>query len=307
MVFIYVLKLKENKFYIGKTNNPSFRLQDHTNGNGSTWTTKYNPIKLMELVPNCDAFDEDKYTLKYMELVGIDNVRGGSFCQINLSDENKSTIQKMLSGTTDKCYNCGEDGHFASKCPKNNTKDPNLSENNIITCSKCKLLEHTVCNVSQEDIDEISRLKEKIKNKKEKLNNPFNFFSDNKKKEEHLYKLVNFIQNLDVIKDKYKYKKETDVKLDVVFGCQYCGKEFDTKKGATFHENVHCKQKQEVFGCQYCGKEFDTKKGATFHENVHCKQKHEVFKCQYCGKEFDTNKGATFHENVHCKQKHSDI
>ena len=109
MVFIYVLKLEENKFYIGKTNNPSFRLQDHTNGNGSTWTTKYNPIKLMELVPNCDAFDEDKYTLKYMELVGIDNVRGGSFCQINLSDENKSTIQKMLSGTTDKCYNWGKE------------------------------------------------------------------------------------------------------------------------------------------------------------------------------------------------------
>ena len=30
----------------------------------------------------------------------------------------------------------------------------------------------------------------------------------------------------------------------------------------------------EVFFCEYCGKEFDTLKGAAFHENVHCKKKY---------------------------------
>ena len=29
-----------------------------------------------------------------------------------------------------------------------------------------------------------------------------------------------------------------------MWGCNYCGKEFDSKKGATFHENIHCKMKK---------------------------------------------------------------
>ena len=36
-------------------------------------------------------------------------------------------------------------------------------------------------------------------------------------------------------------------------------------------------EEYEVWCCCYCGKEFDTKKGATFHENVHCKKKN----CSY--------------------------
>ena len=35
MVFIYVLQLQDKKFYIGKTDNPQFRLNSHFNYNGS--------------------------------------------------------------------------------------------------------------------------------------------------------------------------------------------------------------------------------------------------------------------------------
>ena len=35
MVFIYVLELENKKYYIGKTNNPKFRLDQHFNLNGS--------------------------------------------------------------------------------------------------------------------------------------------------------------------------------------------------------------------------------------------------------------------------------
>lgn len=147
MVFIYILKLQQNKFYIGKTNKPNFRLRDHNDGNGSTWTKKYNPIKLVELIPNCDDFDEDKYTLKYMDLVGIDNVRGGSFCRIKLSDENKNTIEKMLDGTTDKCYKCGEDGHFASKCPKKQSN----SKFNMIIKNNNKIIKHSIKLLRESD------------------------------------------------------------------------------------------------------------------------------------------------------------
>ena len=67
MVYIYILQLEEGKYYVGKTNNPQFRLEEHFNSNGSAWTKLYKPITLLELKPNCDDYDEDKITRQYMQ------------------------------------------------------------------------------------------------------------------------------------------------------------------------------------------------------------------------------------------------
>ena len=40
MVSIYVLKLKNNKYYVGKTTSLR-RLKDHFSEGGSAWTKKY--------------------------------------------------------------------------------------------------------------------------------------------------------------------------------------------------------------------------------------------------------------------------
>jgi len=47
MVFIYVLQLEEGKYYVEKTNNPSFRLDSHFQSIGSEWTRKYKPAAIM--------------------------------------------------------------------------------------------------------------------------------------------------------------------------------------------------------------------------------------------------------------------
>jgi predicted GIY-YIG superfamily endonuclease len=106
MVFIYILQLENKKYYVGKTLNPGFRLEQHFNSSGSQWTKKYKPLKVLEIIPNCDNFDEDKYTLKFMEKYGINNVRGGTFCELKLNKDNKTIIKKMLKGAMDKCYIC---------------------------------------------------------------------------------------------------------------------------------------------------------------------------------------------------------
>ncbi len=118
MVFIYVLLLETNKYYIGKTSNPDFRIEQHLDCNNSSWTKKYKPLHLLDIKQGDDG-DEDKYTLQYMEKYGIDNVRGGSFYETQLSDESKITIHKMITNHLHllyRCIHCGRTGHYENNC-----------------------------------------------------------------------------------------------------------------------------------------------------------------------------------------------
>lgn len=118
MVFIYVLQLKENKWYIGKTETSKFRIDTHFDSGGSEFTKKYPPQEIYQIIPECDKYDEDKYVKKYMDKYGIDNVRGGTYCRLELTNNEKEVIQKELWGANDLCFLCGGD-HFVKDCPNN--------------------------------------------------------------------------------------------------------------------------------------------------------------------------------------------
>lgn len=130
MVYIYIIALEQGKYYVGKTNDVDYRLRNHGNGNGSAWTKKYKPIEVIELVPDCNDFDEDKYTLMYMDKYGIDNVRGGSYVTIRLNTETHKQLEKILCSTKNKCLRCGKDGHYIKNCPDKKIK-------NKIICKRC--------------------------------------------------------------------------------------------------------------------------------------------------------------------------
>jgi|SRR6516162_9350438 hypothetical protein len=114
---IYVLQCQDNKYYVGKTQHPNFRLDQHFNHQGSQWTIKYKPIKVLKLIEKCDSFDEDKYTRILMSQFGVDNVRGGSYCQIDLPEETKKYLGREIEGAKDLCFHCKKPGHFIRDCP----------------------------------------------------------------------------------------------------------------------------------------------------------------------------------------------
>jgi hypothetical protein len=146
MFTIYLLKLEQNKYYIGKTKQIDNRLLDHTQNKGSHWTRKYKPIETLEIIENCDKYDEDKHTIRYMDLYGINNVRGGSFVQMKLPHKTKELLKKQLNMLNDRCYKCNKSGHFGNKC---------LS--NPIKCLICDAYEHKTdeCEIILQKIHKI--------------------------------------------------------------------------------------------------------------------------------------------------------
>jgi predicted GIY-YIG superfamily endonuclease len=48
MVFIYLLELENNKYYVGKTSKPDFRLEQHFNSSGSQWTYELDSLRTFD-------------------------------------------------------------------------------------------------------------------------------------------------------------------------------------------------------------------------------------------------------------------
>lgn len=234
MVYIYILELEDNKYYVGKTNEPEFRLEKHFDGNGSSWTQIYKPIKVLDIIKDCDNYDEDKYTIKFMSEHGINNVRGGSFCEINLPDENKKTIIRMIQGSNDKCYICGMKGHFVNKCV--------LDKYNFCSFFEYKDLQFFNCNLCSIGFDSLKLLethkKKYCKDKCLRCGRKGHFDSQCYAK--------TTIEGKEIDDSSVDYDSSD---YEDVYVCQYCNKEFDTMKGATYHEKFYCKNKNKCFRC----------------------------------------------------------
>ncbi len=115
---VYILELQGGKYYVGKSKNPTKRIQEHFESKGSGWTKIHKPLRVVELIPERGPYDEDAYAIELMSKHenGIDSVRGGSFCEINLSEASILTIKKMIKSANDECFRCGQRWHFINEC-----------------------------------------------------------------------------------------------------------------------------------------------------------------------------------------------
>jgi len=92
--YIYVLKLIEDRYYIGRTSNILRRIEEHFTNNGAVYTKAYKPIKVIEVEEEKSSDDERLKTLEIMEKYGWEKVRGYVWCSIELFKPPKLNTKK---------------------------------------------------------------------------------------------------------------------------------------------------------------------------------------------------------------------
>lgn len=119
VIKIYALRLEAGKYYIGETDNFVKRLKEHQDqaGKGCIWTATYRVVDVEQVVTKKDIHDENNLTKNYMIKYGIDNVRGGSYVSLVLSQGENLVLQKELYGVQGLCFKCGKGDHYAWACP----------------------------------------------------------------------------------------------------------------------------------------------------------------------------------------------
>jgi hypothetical protein len=117
---LYVLELSNKKYLIGTTTKTSDEVIIDYWENYIPWADKSEPIKVIEFYEIKDNFEEDKKTLYYMEVYGIDNVRGGSFMDDEFSDDKLAIIRKMIDANIIYCKKCKTSDHATKDCNKLN-------------------------------------------------------------------------------------------------------------------------------------------------------------------------------------------
>jgi predicted GIY-YIG superfamily endonuclease len=132
---IYILRLQNGAYYVGKSDDPMRRYQEHLEGRGSAWTRLHRPVAVERIIPGASPFDEDKITKELMAKHGIDKVRGGAYVSTELDDVQEEALQRELWASTDKCTTCGRAGHFAANCYAR-TKVSSESKRGVI-CYRC--------------------------------------------------------------------------------------------------------------------------------------------------------------------------
>ena len=136
---LYVLKLQSDKWYVGYTDRGIVRVLEHLQNAGkfkaAKWTQKYRPINWEDAVVevtggNKTLEDEDNKTLELMAIHGVENVRGGKWCKVNMTKREIEKLRKMSRKIKPKktsrkitCGRCGRLGHNRTQCYAKTTID----------------------------------------------------------------------------------------------------------------------------------------------------------------------------------------
>ena len=224
MGFIYVVKLHENKRYIYFTTDSDLQFWEFDK-DISEFLYYYGALEIDRIIPNCDKYDTDKYVKKYMKEYGLDNVRGGSYNNLKLTNFEKEFIQKELDYIDIDKYNDKNKKKIESiKHYKRELKKLNdgyweliIPEDNPDSCDE-KYLLNEVC--TDYDLPPTISNKPNIENIKYMINDdcvdsfegPIQYNSDNSIKTYRI--LIKFTYNDNYYEYRYRFSKKCEYNLD---------------------------------------------------------------------------------------------
>ena len=85
MTDVYVLKLQNGNYYVGKTDRGEERLKEHVKGRGAEWTKMHKPEKIHAYYRNAGDSGEKKVFNQMVKKYGAKKVRGAHFTKRKVS------------------------------------------------------------------------------------------------------------------------------------------------------------------------------------------------------------------------------
>jgi predicted GIY-YIG superfamily endonuclease len=94
---VYVLKLSDNKWFIGKTYDIGKMYNAVLSGENSLWTQIYKPLYIHNIHYEVDDYKEEDVLMEYIDRYGIENVRGGKYEECVLSISQLKYISNIVN------------------------------------------------------------------------------------------------------------------------------------------------------------------------------------------------------------------
>jgi predicted GIY-YIG superfamily endonuclease len=232
---VYALACQDGCYYIGRVTGANAqigsRFHEHKQGDGfgSAWTKLHPPEWIVEICENQDKYQEDVMVYRYVEKYGIDKVRGGTYCQCELSDSQIKELETKLKSVNDACYKCGRKGHFASQCRDRVAPDARGAQAQVEAATNSK-------RTNGSDVKQHSASHIKDKERKAKATTK----STQNKNDSHSAVCFRCGRASHLIADCYATKDATGKKIeDDARICGRCGRDSHTREKCYANKNVH--------------------------------------------------------------------
>jgi hypothetical protein len=116
---VYLLRLEHGKWYVGKSTDIVSRIISHRAGSDVAWVRAHPMLDYSILGVDNEGHMEDNKTIDEMYARGWRNVRGGMYCQMELTAAHQDDIRRRMCSLRNLCYACARPmtrDHIASRC-----------------------------------------------------------------------------------------------------------------------------------------------------------------------------------------------
>jgi len=99
-MFVYIISLENNKYYVFFSIDPHIRIDTFKVPYQLNWLLINKPIRIIEKLPYSNGFSINDYVFDYMKNYGINSTRGGDFSQVVLSKHQEYEISLYIDTNT---------------------------------------------------------------------------------------------------------------------------------------------------------------------------------------------------------------